>query len=430
MSFINPFQSGQQFAVDLARRQAELEAYQDRQQAIGELAEQFGPQAYAPNVYSTLRGDVRAERRLESDLQQRQFSNRLLLQGEQRAIAQEQRRATEFDVEMENQARQRQMAAARNVVSFYRAGLASGASAEEITQRAAPALEALGVAPEQYGPLVDAITTDPTVLDQMQAAIIAAARPRRASGNPIAIIDAQGQPALMQSYTDGSYEILPDLQPAQTVLANQRIIQAQERITQAEPATQAQIQFARRAGTEAATELNAGSEAASTARAAVEASDRQLELLDQGIITGFAAPVRLEIARGVQFLTGREIPSIGRTDQFVGEAGRAVAEYITNLGAGTGLSDADRNFALQVVGGQINVDENALRRLVTIVRDTSARSIRSYNQRRATILQDQPESTRRFAPPPVGGQEFAPPIDDQPVKRYIYNPETGQIERQ
>jgi hypothetical protein len=62
-----------------------------------------------------------------------------------------------------------------------------------------------------------------------------------------------------------------------------------------------------------------------------------------------------------------------------------VAQYISNLGAGTGLSNADREYAEKVVAGNITVDRVALKRLLGVIKDNAQRTIKNYRDTRATL---------------------------------------------
>jgi hypothetical protein len=58
-----------------------------------------------------------------------------------------------------------------------------------------------------------------------------------------------------------------------------------------------------------------------------------------------------------------------------------VAAYIKNLGSGTGLSDADRLYAQQAVGGDITLDAEAMKKLVKIGKQASRDTIKDYKDR-------------------------------------------------
>jgi len=62
-------------------------------------------------------------------------------------------------------------------------------------------------------------------------------------------------------------------------------------------------------------------------------------------------------------------------------AGRQVGSIIRLFGAGTGLSDADRQYAERIAGGDINVPIDALKRIVRAAKESSLGQINRYNTR-------------------------------------------------
>lgn len=60
--------------------------------------------------------------------------------------------------------------------------------------------------------------------------------------------------------------------------------------------------------------------------------------------------------------------------------GNQVGQIIKQFGAGTGLSDADREYAEKIVGGKITLNEGAIRRLIYINEKAHKNVINRYNQ--------------------------------------------------
>ena len=86
--------------------------------------------------------------------------------------------------------------------------------------------------------------------------------------------------------------------------------------------------------------------------------------------------------------------TIADTEAYVAESGRRVAQYITNLGAGTGLSDADREYAEKVVAGNITVDKEALKRLLGVIKASSQRTIKNYRSLRTSVEKELGEANK------------------------------------
>ena len=130
-------------------------------------------------------------------------------------------------------------------------------------------------------------------------------------------------------------------------------------------------------------------EAHENARLAADALgsvNRTLPTIDN-MFTGAGAELKLNISRYSRAF-GLDVvdPStIADTEAYIAESGRRVAQYITNLGAGTGLSDADREYAEKVVAGNITVDRVALKRLLGVIKDNAQRTIKNYRDTRSNL---------------------------------------------
>lgn len=142
-------------------------------------------------------------------------------------------------------------------------------------------------------------------------------------------------------------------------------------------------------------------EAHENARLAADALgsvNRTLPTIDN-MFTGAGAELKLNISRFARAF-GLDVvdPStIADTEAYIAESGRRVAQYITNLGAGTGLSDADREYAEKVVAGNITVDRVALKRLLGVIKDNAQRTIKNYRDTRATLEEKLGENAAALA---------------------------------
>ena len=139
-------------------------------------------------------------------------------------------------------------------------------------------------------------------------------------------------------------------------------------------------------------------EAHENARLAADALgsvNRTLPTIDN-MFTGAGAELKLNISRytrafGVDVV---DPSTITDTETYIAESGRRVAQYITNLGAGTGLSDADREYAKQVVAGNITVDATSLKRLLGVIKQNAQRTISNYNTTRSDIEKELGENNK------------------------------------
>ena len=106
--------------------------------------------------------------------------------------------------------------------------------------------------------------------------------------------------------------------------------------------------------------IKAGSEASDT----LAENARAQQLLDEGIFSGLGANAKVEIARLGSFF-GIDTPTLENTQAFALERAAKVADIIQAYGAGTGLSDADREFALAQAGTP-TLEAGTLQRMLRI----------------------------------------------------------------
>lgn len=121
------------------------------------------------------------------------------------------------------------------------------------------------------------------------------------------------------------------------------------------------------------------------------------------MFTGTLANINLQVSK---FMKSVGIPvddlPIEQTEVFLAESAKRVADYITNLGSGTGLSDKDLAFTRQVVAGDVKLDANTIKRMLTEYREAAARKINAYNDTRTAVknkLGPEQESALVFYPP-------------------------------
>jgi hypothetical protein len=123
-------------------------------------------------------------------------------------------------------------------------------------------------------------------------------------------------------------------------------------------------------------------EKAETIIASVNHLNEAKLLLDKGIITG----------TGADFLTkaGNALATIGiknfedpvaNTQAYTATMGRQVGENIKLFGAGTGLSDADREYAEKMAGGKVEINEKAIRKIININERQGKFILSRYNQK-------------------------------------------------
>ena len=125
--------------------------------------------------------------------------------------------------------------------------------------------------------------------------------------------------------------------------------------------------FARAAGEFAVKGLADSHASASEAVQIMQTNNEARSLLDSGMITGFGADFITSFGaalRQVGFDIGKN--EIENTQAYTANMASNVGKVIKNFGSGTGLSDADREFATKMAAGDVTVTEGAIRRILDI----------------------------------------------------------------
>lgn len=121
----------------------------------------------------------------------------------------------------------------------------------------------------------------------------------------------------------------------------------------------------------------------------IENAKTAKRLIDDGMFTGSGADWRLSAAKLQDYLVGADEETkqkIRNTEAFTANVGTSVAKIIKAFGAGTGLSDADREFAQKIAGGDITLSADSIRDIMEITELASYNAIRRYN---ALVSEDQ-----------------------------------------
>jgi len=99
------------------------------------------------------------------------------------------------------------------------------------------------------------------------------------------------------------------------------------------------------------------------------------DLLNKGVITGFGANFLVNAGQALKQV-GIDLNSdaAANAQTYAATLAGNVGRLIKLFGAGTGLSNADREYAQKMAGGEISLDERALRRILDI-NERSARNV-------------------------------------------------------
>jgi hypothetical protein len=107
---------------------------------------------------------------------------------------------------------------------------------------------------------------------------------------------------------------------------------------------------------------------ATAARDDIDSIHRARAELDRpgGIINGAFADKRLFLAKAANLLGVPNAEKINNTEAYGAAIGQRVASMVKAFGSGTAISDGDRRFAAAMAGGNIELDEKSMRRILDI----------------------------------------------------------------
>jgi hypothetical protein len=104
-------------------------------------------------------------------------------------------------------------------------------------------------------------------------------------------------------------------------------------------------------------------------------------LIDAGVITGTGAEFLLNAGKALQRIGVKvDDDAISNTEAYTALMGKEVGSLIRMFGSGTGLSDADRQYAEKIAGGKISVNEKSLRRILAMNKKARVNLIKNYNR--------------------------------------------------
>ena len=138
------------------------------------------------------------------------------------------------------------------------------------------------------------------------------------------------------------------------------------------------------------------------------------QLLQSGMITGFGAEFLTNVGAalnqaGINFAEDR----VANTQAFAANMAANVGRIIKQFGAGTGLSNADREYAEKMAGGKVTLDRKAIERILDINERAARNVIKLHNERVKGIKTNIPltvEMPTVQAPPPPAGAANRPPL--------------------
>jgi len=123
-----------------------------------------------------------------------------------------------------------------------------------------------------------------------------------------------------------------------------------------------------------------GADVASSAANAIRSLSSAREQFDGGIVSGITAPVELTV-RKIGTALGFSDRQVANTEAFRSALAPVVLESVKALGAGTSISNADREYAQDFAGGNIKLDNASIGRILDIVERSSSEKIQAHNSK-------------------------------------------------
>ena len=126
----------------------------------------------------------------------------------------------------------------------------------------------------------------------------------------------------------------------------------------------------------------------------LRANKQNRELLERGMITGAKGASFVNQLNKLLVVAGFNVnPDVSaNTDAYLANVAKQTATIIKDFGAGTGLSDADREFATKAAGGDISMSREALERILDINDKAAVFSLKRHKD----LISKLPEGSQPF----------------------------------
>ena len=111
-------------------------------------------------------------------------------------------------------------------------------------------------------------------------------------------------------------------------------------------------------------------------------------LLDSGVITGVGAKFLTDVGNLLSTRLGFKAfdDPVKNTEAYASIIGIQVGQIIKQFGSGTGLSDADREYAERIVAGDVTLTEKSLRKIIAINERGHANIIKNFNKKAKQVM--------------------------------------------
>lgn len=135
-------------------------------------------------------------------------------------------------------------------------------------------------------------------------------------------------------------------------------------------------------GKEQAETISEGRKGALSAVSNLETINTGRQLLKEGVLTGTGAEFLVNLNQALKTIgiDAGYADAAANSQAFTANMAASVGQLIKQFGAGTGLSNADREYAEKMAGGKITLDEKAIRRILDINERASRNVIATHNK--------------------------------------------------
>lgn len=164
---------------------------------------------------------------------------------------------------------------------------------------------------------------------------------------------------------------------------------AAAKMSKSDPNLQGDIAFAKNAGDEGSKNLFTNRQLAMDATNSLLGIGEARKLLDEGMKTGKFAKFEVGLGAVLHELgVSYKEDEVENAQAFVASQAKQVASIIKAFGAGTGLSDADREFAIKAAGGDIAMNEKSIRKILDINERAALNTIKNYKDLYGRVRKD------------------------------------------
>ena len=118
---------------------------------------------------------------------------------------------------------------------------------------------------------------------------------------------------------------------------------------------------------------------ARTAKGKLDIINRQMARLEGGMPTGITANIQVGLSQVGQLMGMPYNPELVNAQEYMMEVANLVKQEIKAFGSGTSITDADREYTQNMVGGNITQQAEALENMLKIYKEAAEGTINQYN---------------------------------------------------